>query len=141
MAQQAGRSSVELYTSLFFKNKTEIEEGRVIRVLKNGFTVLIPKYGIESIVYSSQTVGGPSPLEYNDEDMCLVGPNDIKIRTFDSVKVEISVQGDEHGMRQKMNMKLIEPVIEGLSVEPSASGEKRENKEEDDRKTKKSKKN
>lgn len=43
MAQQAGRSSVELYTHMFFKNKTETEPGRVIRVLKNGFIVLVPK--------------------------------------------------------------------------------------------------
>ena len=43
MAQQAGRSSVELYTNMFFKNKVQIEEGRVIRVLKNGFVVLAPK--------------------------------------------------------------------------------------------------
>jgi exosome complex exonuclease DIS3/RRP44 len=43
MAQQAGRSSVELYTHMFFKNKMETEPGRVIRVLKNGFVVLVPK--------------------------------------------------------------------------------------------------
>ncbi|KAI9322216.1 exosome complex exonuclease RRP44 [Dichotomocladium elegans] len=43
MAQMAGRSSVELYTNMFFKNKVLVEEGRVIRVLKNGFVVLVPK--------------------------------------------------------------------------------------------------
>lgn len=44
MAQMAGRSSVELYTNMFFKNKTLVEEGRVIRILKNGFVVLVPRY-------------------------------------------------------------------------------------------------
>ncbi|KAI8900268.1 hypothetical protein BC833DRAFT_582497 [Globomyces pollinis-pini] len=44
MAQQAARSSVELYTHLFFKNKVIKEEAYVIRILKNGFVVLIPKY-------------------------------------------------------------------------------------------------
>lgn len=43
MAQQAGRSSVELFTNMFFKNKVQIEEGRVIRILKNGFSTLVPK--------------------------------------------------------------------------------------------------
>ena len=43
MAQQAARSSVELYTLLFFKNKSIKEEAYVIRVLKNGLVVLIPK--------------------------------------------------------------------------------------------------
>jgi exosome complex exonuclease DIS3/RRP44 len=42
-AQQASRSSVELYTNLYFRNKTVEEEAFVIRVVKNGFIVLIPK--------------------------------------------------------------------------------------------------
>ncbi|KAJ2232451.1 exosome catalytic subunit dis3, partial [Coemansia sp. RSA 475] len=50
MAQQAGRASVELYTSLFFKGKTVDEEGYVTQVLQNGFSVLIPSYGVEGIV-------------------------------------------------------------------------------------------
>jgi len=53
MAQQAARSSVELFTHLFFKNKVQEEEGYVIRILKNAFIVLVPKYGIEGIVYAS----------------------------------------------------------------------------------------
>jgi exosome complex exonuclease DIS3/RRP44 len=43
MAQQAARGSVELFTSLFFKGKNVQEEAYVIRVLKNGFIVLVPK--------------------------------------------------------------------------------------------------
>jgi exosome complex exonuclease DIS3/RRP44 len=43
MAQQAGRSSVELYTHLFFKNRCVVEEAYVTRILKNGFSVLVPK--------------------------------------------------------------------------------------------------
>lgn len=46
MAQTAARSSVELHTNLFFKGKTEQEEGYVIRVLKNGFVVLVKRYCI-----------------------------------------------------------------------------------------------
>jgi exosome complex exonuclease DIS3/RRP44 len=44
MAQQASRASVELYTHLFFKGKELEEEAYVIRVMKNGLVVLIPKY-------------------------------------------------------------------------------------------------
>ncbi|KAI8050851.1 hypothetical protein BDF22DRAFT_693710 [Syncephalis plumigaleata] len=44
MAQQASRSSIELYTHLFFKGKRVLEEGYVTRILKNGFLVLVPKY-------------------------------------------------------------------------------------------------
>ncbi|KAI9294598.1 RNB-domain-containing protein, partial [Neoconidiobolus thromboides FSU 785] len=53
-AQQAARGSVELFTHLYFKGKTVVEDGYVIKVLKNGFVVLIPKYGIESIVHINQ---------------------------------------------------------------------------------------
>jgi exosome complex exonuclease DIS3/RRP44 len=44
MAQLASRSSVELYTNLFFKGKVLIEQAYIIRVMKNGCSVLIPKY-------------------------------------------------------------------------------------------------
>ncbi|KAI8970424.1 exosome complex exonuclease RRP44-like protein [Mycotypha africana] len=125
MAQQAGRSSVELFTNLYFKNKVEIEDGRVLRVLKNGIIVLVPKYGIETVVYTAKT-GSNSPLVYNEEDCSLVA-GDVVIKTFDAVKVEITVEGDEQGMRQKMNMRLVEPYIEGVSTKPSAS--KRPNEE------------
>ncbi|KAI8908112.1 hypothetical protein DFJ77DRAFT_503502 [Powellomyces hirtus] len=58
-AQQASRSSVELFTNLFFKDKTLQEEAYVIRVMKNGFSVLIPKFGIEGYVYAE---AAPTPL-------------------------------------------------------------------------------
>jgi len=51
MAQLAARSSVELHTNIFFKGKTEQNEGYVIRILKNGFVVLVPRYRM--IIYSS----------------------------------------------------------------------------------------
>jgi exosome complex exonuclease DIS3/RRP44 len=120
MAQQASRSSVELFTSLYFRNKIEVEEGRILRVLKNGFIVLVPKYGIETIVYTSLAADGPSPFNYDEEAKSLVA-GDIVLKTFDSVKVEITVEGDADGMRQKMNMKLVEPFVEGISVIPSGT--------------------
>lgn len=139
MAQQASRSSVELFTSLYFKNKVEVEEGRVLRVLKNGFIVLVPKYGVETIVYTSKEAGGPSPFTYNDEEKSLVA-GDVKLKTFDTVKVEITVEGDEQGMRQKMNMKLVEPFVEGVSVIPSKKRANDEEKVTEEKKSKKAKK-
>lgn len=109
MAQQAGRSSVELFTSLFFRNKKEVCEGRIVRILKNGISVLVPKYGIESIIYTNVPMEGRLPFVYDDEGKTLIA-DDVILRTFDGVKVEISVEGDVDGMRQKMNMKLVEPL-------------------------------
>ena len=69
MAQQASRSSIELYTNLFFKGKTVKEDGYVTQILQNGFSVLIPQYGIEGIVYTrdKDSKESASPLKYNPE--------------------------------------------------------------------------
>ncbi|KAI7815809.1 hypothetical protein BC939DRAFT_404742 [Gamsiella multidivaricata] len=139
MAQQAARSSVELFTHLFFKNKVEEEEGYVIRILKNAFIVLVPKYGIEGIVYASakvpknaSTEGAPAAqpiLVYNTETDSLQStePLDegqapkVQIQLFQKVMVQISIDDDlkgggEGGMRQKLKMDLLKPWIEGISV-------------------------
>ncbi|KAI7900875.1 uncharacterized protein BX663DRAFT_515563 [Cokeromyces recurvatus] len=115
MAQQASRSSVELFTSLYFRNKVEVEEARILRILKNGILVLVPKYGLESIVYVTDNNNKSSPFVYDEEAKSLVA-GDIMLKTFDTVKIEITVEGDIDGMRQKMNMKLVEPYVEGISV-------------------------
>ncbi|KAG0266938.1 exosome catalytic subunit dis3 [Actinomortierella ambigua] len=139
MAQQAARSSVELYTHLFFKNKVSEEEGFVIRVLKNAFIVLIPKYGIESIVYATtkgqQKQGDQAQhgeqqiLMYSQENDSLQSTEPRaddaapkhQIQLFQKVVVQISIDDDlkgggEGGMRSKLKMQLVKPLIEGLSV-------------------------
>ncbi|CAO3652055.1 unnamed protein product [Cunninghamella echinulata] len=136
MAQQAARSSVELYTNMFFKNKREIEDGRVVRVLKNGIIVLVPKFGIESIVYTSSSKENTtdSPFTYDEVNSYLVA-GDVCLKIFSNVKVMIAVEGDEHGMRQKMKMQLVEPFVEGISIHPKRLNESEE-ENNDNKKTK-----
>ncbi|KAL1924470.1 uncharacterized protein VTP21DRAFT_4124 [Calcarisporiella thermophila] len=130
MAQLAARSSVELYTNLFFKGKSQVEEGYVVRVLKNGFITLVPKYGIEGIVYTSAPASAAvaekasdSPLVYNPQTGSLDAPHgETSIRLFARVEVCISVDedlqgGGAGGMRQKLKMELVEPFVPGLSVD------------------------
>jgi exosome complex exonuclease DIS3/RRP44 len=106
MAQQASRSSVELYTNLFFKGKTVDEDGYVIRVLKNGFVALIPKYGIESVVY---VVGEGDEVLYDAEANTLTSRNGkAKIGLFDKCKVSISIE-QKSEVRSRLLMKLLEP--------------------------------
>jgi exosome complex exonuclease DIS3/RRP44 len=126
MAQQAARSSVELFTHLFFKNKVQEEEGYVIRILKNAFIVLVPKYGIEGIVYASAkvpksavisssdasssttatiTTAGQQILIYNPETDSLQSTEPlaegespkIQIQLFQKVMVQISIDDDLKG--------------------------------------------
>ncbi|KAJ1980776.1 exosome catalytic subunit dis3 [Dimargaris cristalligena] len=95
MAQQAARSSVELYTHLFFRNKEVYEPGYVTRVLQNGFSVLVPKYGIEGFVYAAEKKVAASTeiLVYDPSTNTLNNPETgITITTFAPVHVRITVE-------------------------------------------------
>jgi exoribonuclease R len=50
-AQHAGRSSSQLYTLIFFRDKETFADARVVRVQANGLIVFVPKFGIEGPVY------------------------------------------------------------------------------------------
>ncbi|CAG8445251.1 12974_t:CDS:10 [Acaulospora morrowiae] len=120
MAQMAARSSVELHTNIYFKGKVEENNGYVARILKNGFIVLIPKYGIEGIVYfpKNQTSSNTTPpVVYNSHDNCLESTTEtgskISIKLFDQVTVQVSVQGEAI---QKLKIELLKPFIHGFSV-------------------------
>ena len=41
MVQQASKSSVELFTNLYFKDRIVKEEGFIFRIHKNGFVVFL----------------------------------------------------------------------------------------------------
>lgn len=51
MAQYAGRASVSLNTHLFFRGRTQEEDGYILFVRKNALQVLIPKFGLEGTIY------------------------------------------------------------------------------------------
>lgn len=44
MGQMAGRASVEYFVGQSLKGKKSVEEAYVMRVLKNGFVVFVPRY-------------------------------------------------------------------------------------------------
>ena len=50
MAQLAGRASVSLHTQLFFKAKNIEAPGLIMRCRSNGIIVLVPEYGLESMI-------------------------------------------------------------------------------------------
>ncbi|KAJ1997477.1 exosome catalytic subunit dis3, partial [Coemansia thaxteri] len=124
MAQQASRSSVELYTNLFFKGKTVEELGYVTQILQNGFGVLIPNYGIEGVVYTTTKEGtAPPALAYEQESHTLVSPDkQSEIRLFQRVRVILQVDdkpvsANVSSMRRKLSLRLVEPQIAGLSID------------------------
>ena len=114
-AQQASRSSVELYTHLFFKDKNVTEDAYVTKVLKNGFCVLVPKYGIEAIIHGDKekTVG-----EFDVATGVLKALNENgqpeEIYMFKGVKVNLSCVSSGNGQRSSLVCVLKEPRIVGL---------------------------
>ncbi|KAJ2391829.1 exosome catalytic subunit dis3, partial [Coemansia sp. RSA 2603] len=126
MAQQAGRSSVELYTNLFFKGKTVEEPGYVTQILQNGFGVLIPSYGIEGVVYTAEKgAAKPAALEYIRESHTLQSSDGgASIGLFQRVRVVLQVDdapvsANVSSMRRKLMLRLVEPHITGVSVPPA----------------------
>ena len=126
-AQKASRASVEIYTNRYLKGKILDRDAYVIRVMKNGFTAMIPEFGVEGFVYTTQASVSSSAsanvkLEYDEESNSLIG-NDIAIKVFDKVKVRITIEdGDTTGRRAKMVLGLLEPVIPGMSISHSSVG-------------------
>ncbi|KAI9478991.1 exosome catalytic subunit dis3 [Coemansia sp. RSA 989] len=128
MAQQAGRSSVELFTNLFFKGKVVEEPGYVTQVLQNGFSVLIPSYGIEGVVYTTSkdaNAATAAVLEYDKAAHALVSKQDedLSIGLFQRVRVVLQVDdkpvsANVSSMRRKLSLQLIEPQIPNLSITP-----------------------
>lgn len=116
MAQQASRSSVELYTNLFFKDKKLKETAYVIRILKNGFSVIIPTYGIEGIVYAHSL--DTTSYSFQSSTTHLICEN-ITIKLFDKVQVQISIEeaGVAAAQRSKLKLVLTDPVIPGFSLD------------------------
>jgi len=110
MAQYAGRASVDLHTQLFFKNRKVDEEGYVLFVRKNALQVLIPKYGLEGTLYFDEF-----PFTYDEQEPSQTS-GCVKLRLFQRVIVQISIDAT-NVQRQRMQLKLVHPKIEGYSVE------------------------
>jgi exosome complex exonuclease DIS3/RRP44 len=101
-AQLASRGSNALHTLLYFKDREVREDAMVMKVRSNGFIALIPRYGIEGIVYvQSKTEAATWVL--SEDGQVLIGPNGAEIRVFDSVPVLISAPPDA----TKLDIKLV----------------------------------
>lgn len=83
-AQYAQRSSVDLYTNIYFKDKKVIEDAYIIKTGPNAIITLIPRYGIEGIIYLDD-------FEF-DIDKEMLKKEKIQLKIFDKIKVKIQVE-------------------------------------------------
>ncbi|XP_015122485.1 exosome complex exonuclease RRP44 isoform X2 [Diachasma alloeum] len=115
MAQYAGRASVALNTHLFFREKVETQAGYILFVRKNALQILIPKYGLEGILYLNKK-GQVSTVNfvYNDEEHTQTC-GDVVLKSFDPVEVQLSLDRS-NVQHEKLVFKLVKPEIPGFSV-------------------------
>ncbi len=139
MAQHAGRASVGLHTLIFFRGRDEEEDAYVIKVRENGVVVLVPRYGIEGIVYVCEA-GAKNPFTFvrprpahahaharsplrpssppptagavraQDANEELLRAPGCVLRTFDKVRVRISVDSSK-AHRPKLKLQITQPVL------------------------------
>lgn len=127
-AQLAGRQSVELYTKLYFK-EAKSERAIIMRCKANGLIVMVPRYGLEGVVYLAKK-GEQSKYTFDSKKKLLISktdPLDI-LRPFLPIMVKISVE-EKPGARHELT----------LSLDNNKSRVKRINADDDNKVTKKSK--
>ena len=115
MAQYSARASVRLHTEIFFRDKSPVEEGFVLFVRRNALQVLIPRYGVEGMVFfdgePSETVRKTSVV-FDDEVPSLTVEG-VGFRLFDRVTVRAQVEKSSI-QQSKLKLYLVSPVIPGL---------------------------
>jgi exosome complex exonuclease DIS3/RRP44 len=110
-AQFAGRASIEYYVGQVMKNTSgKIEKGYVIRIFSNGIVVLVPKYGVESLIKLEYLTKDIKSVEY-DEDNYILKFSDFEgkrreIAVFDKCEVEINSILDESVGKRKVQLYL-----------------------------------
>ncbi|XP_055617537.1 exosome complex exonuclease RRP44 [Toxorhynchites rutilus septentrionalis] len=118
MAQYAGRASVALHTHLFFRDKTEDEEGYVLFVKKNALQVIIPKYGLEGTIYVSgknnETLKDGPTFVYSEETQTQTC-GEVEFHAFDRIVVRLSLDST-NVQHQRLVFELVKPYIAGFSV-------------------------
>ncbi|CAD5230545.1 unnamed protein product [Bursaphelenchus okinawaensis] len=102
LAQRANRASVVLNTQFLLNSKPAEDDGFVTQLKENGVLVVVPKYGVDSVV--------EFPLNCT-----------VKLSLFQKVRVRLSVE--ENNQRRFLRMQIIDPELtEGSGdAEPTES--------------------
>jgi len=84
-------------------------------VRRNAVVVLVRRYGLESTIFL-KAIEKSTEFLY-EEEKCKLTVGGVVMQMFDRVTVQISVENCNIQHR-KLRMKLVSPVIPGVSVEP-----------------------
>ncbi|ANZ76986.1 BA75_03460T0 [Komagataella pastoris] len=107
-AQFAGRASIEYYVGQVIKNTESSQEGYIIKVFTNGVVVLVPNFGVESLI-KLEDMGDESSGLFDEKDFKLSFNDKIgnrrELHVFDKVTVYMkSVLNEMTGKRKAVFM-------------------------------------
>jgi len=107
MAQLVSRASSELFTLLYFDQRDVTEDAMVVAVKTNGIRVMVPRFGLESAITlwheseydeeqtmaaSKTSTASNNPWKLDEMNMTLTGPNNVRYKIFEQVRVRIYVK-------------------------------------------------
>lgn len=114
-AQFAGRASIEYYVGQILKNNAKsdsaVQEGYIIKVFSNGISILVPKFGVESLIHL-EDLGDPETAQYIEESFTLeISPKSKEskrrqLSIFDKINVRVQSVKDESSGKRKVKMEL-----------------------------------
>lgn len=108
-AQLAGRASIAYYVGQAVRGRVTEEDGFVMKIFSNGFVVLVPRFGIESVIRLRDLAEPEPAATYDAEDYTLTttGSREIRLELFQKVRVRISDQKDETTGKRGVKMELV----------------------------------
>lgn len=128
MAELAGRDSSRLYTYIFFRGKTMTEPAYIMNIAENGFSILVPRYGIEGKVYISQP-GVKNDWKFDLKARTLTSPDGSRtLNVLDRVMVKMVVdetKPHEPKLVFECTDPVITPITAAVATAPPASSSKK----------------
>lgn len=111
-AQLAGRASIAYYVGQAVRGRVTEEDGFVMKIFSNGFVVLVPRFGIESVI-RLRDLAEPEPAATFDAEtyvLATTGSREVRLELFQKVRVRISDQKDETTGKRGVKMELVSPA-------------------------------
>ncbi|KAK4110511.1 RNB-domain-containing protein [Canariomyces notabilis] len=108
-AQLAGRASIAYYVGQAIRGKATEADGFVMKIFSNGFVVLVPRFGIESLIRLRDLAEPEPQATYDAETYTLTtsGSREVTVELFQKVRVRVSDQKDETTGKRGVKMELV----------------------------------